>query len=209
MDRSSSMWEIKDEILQSVNDRFQSIKKMEKEKDSEILTDLTLFNERVSRVFTLLTQEEIELLTSEDYQVNGTTALYDALGSTLEKLYLNFYQDIESGDCKVVVVVYTDGYENASRMYSNADIRRMLSKANNMEGVEISIVGCEEETLTMAQSMNFKGTNVVRVKKESFASSMKEMDQYFDDFRKDKLTNFKESMRKFDLDLKKDEDTTG
>lgn len=205
MDRSSSMWEIQGEILQSVNERIRTIKAMETEKEEQILTDFTLFNETVSRSFSLLPQKDLTLLTEADYNVNGTTALYDALGSTLERLYLTFYDKVVAHRCKIVVVVYTDGYENASRLYSREAIRQMLAKANELEGVEVSIVGCEMDTLTMAQEMNFKASNSVRVQKGAMADSLKEMDRYFDDFRKDKKTTFKESLYDFDLD--KDEDS--
>ncbi|WP_420378782.1 hypothetical protein [Gilvibacter sp.] len=207
MDRSSSMWEIRDEILESVNQQIATIKEMETLEEEVLLTDLTLFNERVSRVLSLITQSQLRILSNNDYNVNGTTALYDAIGSTLERLFANYNEEVLEKKCKVVVVIYTDGYENASRMYSASEIRRMLDRANEMEGVEINIVGCEDETLTMAENMHFRSSNIVRVNKEDLASSLKELDSYLYNFRNDKMFNFKQSLKKFDQDTSQDEDT--
>ncbi len=200
IDKSSSMMEIQREILQSLNDRIKAIKKLDKNSKTETLVELVMFNHRVKRLHTLTPAKEMKPLNREDYFVNGTTALYDALGSTLERFNLLLSNEIAKGTCKVVILVYTDGYENASRSYSQQDIKEMLRVANNTPGVEITMVGCDEETLTMAREMNFNMDNVVRTSKENLSESMQCFDDYMVSFDSNKMSNFKESYKNYDLD---------
>ena len=200
VDKSGSMADIQSEILMSLNDRIKAIQKINETTDKEVLVELVAFNESVRRILPLVKAKKLAQLKAPEYEVGGTTALYDALGSTLERMYLTFGSDIEKGNCSVVIVVYTDGYENASRMYSKQVIREMLGKANSMKNVEITMVGCDEETLLMAQEMNFKQNNVVRTSKDYLSASMNMMDGYLAAFSNDEMPNFKSSYKDFDLD---------
>ena len=97
-------------------------------------------------------------------------------------------------------MVYTDGYENTSRMYSKQVIREMLGKANAMENVEVTMVGCDEETLLMAQDLNFDNQNVVRTGKDDLGKSMKILDGYMEAISRGERPNFKAGYKEFDLD---------
>ncbi len=200
VDKSGSMAVIQSEILMSLNDRISTIKNIAETSERDVLAELVTFNESAKRVLPLVNANKLNLLTSQEYQIGGTTALYDALGSTLERLDLTFNQELVAGTCSAVVVVYTDGYENASRMYSKQVIREMLRKANEMENVEITIVGCDEETLMMARDMNFNVDNVVRTSKENLSATMKSMDSYLYGYAKGEKRNFKADYKDFDLD---------
>jgi len=72
-----------------------------------------------TRSHTLATIKEF---THEDYVPSGTTALYDAIGSTIQK-YRN--------EDNVVLVIATDGGENASKKYSLPEIVRMIAEQRN------------------------------------------------------------------------------
>lgn len=54
--------------------------------------------------------------------VGGYTALYDAVGKTLEKLK----KSVKSGE-KVLVNIYTDGGENDSRDYTSTEVRNLIN----------------------------------------------------------------------------------
>lgn len=77
---------------------------------------LTRFNTEVfsERVRDL---SEVKALTVRDYQPNGNTALYDAIGLTIYRI------EQESGPgAQVVMVIYTDGEENSSREWNERTV---------------------------------------------------------------------------------------
>ena len=200
IDRSSSMCDLRDEMLLSINNRVSAIKKISKEKNQDAYVELVTFNDKVNRVIELEPYSDVRALGPDDYLIDGMTSLYDALGSTLERIELIFGNEIRKGECNVAIIVYTDGYENSSRLYTQPQIKKMLTLANNMEGVEVSIVGCDVETLTMAKEINFENKNMVRTSRKDFVKSMKVMDDYFLHDVEGGTFNLKESMKDFDLD---------
>ncbi len=200
IDRSGSMADLRDEIFQSINARIASIKALATEGDKETFVEIVTFNHSVKRVLPLAEASALAPLRESDYQIDGCTALYDAVGGTLERLNLLFRQEVRMGTAKIVIVVYTDGYENASRNYSKADIYAMLKQANSMENVEITLVGCDEATVMMAHEMNFKAENVVRTSKGTMSKSMDVLDNYFTAHYRDQKPNFKSGFKDFDLD---------
>ena len=63
-------------------------------------------------------------LKSTDYIPSGTTALYDAIGDTV-----NWFKNEKD----VLMVIVTDGADNASKKYTRRDIENMIEekKRNN------------------------------------------------------------------------------
>ena len=126
IDRSASMSDLREEMLMSINNRIKSIKKNSKEKEQEAFVELVTFNHSVKRVYSMEPVESVEQLKRNDYEIDGSTSLYDALGSTLERMQLIYGEEVRKGNCNVAIVVYTDGHENTSRMYSQSQIKEML-----------------------------------------------------------------------------------
>ena len=67
-------------------------------------------------------------ITSDEYFTRGNTALLDAIGKTINdvgKRLSETREDQRPG--KVIFVITTDGLENASRKYSYADVKKMIT----------------------------------------------------------------------------------
>ena len=190
IDQSGSMFEIQEEILISINQRIETIKGL-KEDDSEILAEITLFNHQVSPIIPLCQSRDLQPLKPKDYQVTGATALFDAIGFSADKLKEKFKNEMQTKTCKIAMVIFTDGYENASNDYNEKDIKKLLKMANESEVFDISIVGSDEDIIIMAQRMNFKSTQIVRTAKKDLGKSMAKMDAYFNAISKRKKANFK------------------
>lgn len=67
----------------------------------------------------------INELNNDDYNPNGPTALYDAIGDTI-----NWYRYEED----VLMVIVTDGMENASKRYNHKQITNMLDEKEKFRG---------------------------------------------------------------------------
>jgi hypothetical protein len=77
------------------------------------------FNDGVKRVIENVNLKEVKNFTLEDYCPDRSTALYDAIGTTIE--WFRYESD-------VLLVIITDGLENASTKYNKKQIFDLLDE---------------------------------------------------------------------------------
>ena len=106
IDESGSMQSIKTAAIDSVNETIQTIRSSQKKhEDQEHYVSLVTFNDDVKTVYECVPVDEIKELTAETYQPDCCTALYDAMGISLNALRKKVAEDD-----KVLVTVVTDGH---------------------------------------------------------------------------------------------------
>ena len=107
LDKSGSMGGQEENTISSFNEY------LEKEKKNEYDTYITtvLFSDNYNILHDRVNVKKVKKLTNKDYFVEGCTALYDALGNTINSMK-HKYTD------KVLFIIITDGYENASKEYN-------------------------------------------------------------------------------------------
>ncbi len=89
-------------------------------------------------------------LTKVDYQVGGSTALLDAIGQTVKKIKRAQAHTARNDRAdKVMVVIITDGAENASRKYSLAQIKQLIGAQKEL-GWEFVFLGANIDSVTTA-----------------------------------------------------------
>jgi len=122
-------------------------------------------------------------MNSFQYQPNGQTALLDAIGMSVaasERLMAN------EGDSAVIIIL-TDGYENASKEYSHKQIKELIKAKEATGKWSFTYLGATLDAVEIARSMNIKAEN-------SFAFEKKNMDK--DAFARSSMA-LKNSMMKF------------
>ena len=88
----------------------------------------------------------VSAIGERDYFVRGSTALLDAIGRTVDKIANVQRQTAESERAeKVMVVIITDGMENASREYRYDRVREMIERQQKV-GWEFLFLGAEYRT---------------------------------------------------------------
>jgi hypothetical protein len=115
LDESGSMEPIRHEMIKALNDLINEQKQL----DRPCRLTLVKFNDKTKRVIENTDLKKIRNLTLEDYNPDKTTALYDAIGSTIE--WFRYESD-------VLLVIVTDGQENASTKYNKDQIISMLDE---------------------------------------------------------------------------------
>ena len=101
------------------------------QKKDGIKTDITLitFEDGYVRTpYNMVGIEKAPPLTRENYNPNGMTNLLDAIGYTIEKIDAQLKSINKAERPAVVVVIQTDGHENASKKYDNETIKALISK---------------------------------------------------------------------------------
>ena len=93
---------------------------------------------------------DIPKMTYKDYSAYGSTALIDAIGSTIEHIQrIHRYIRLEDVPDNVVFVIMTDGQENSSREYSSDRVKKMIERKKK-KGWEFLFIGANIDAVETA-----------------------------------------------------------
>ena len=155
IDESGSMQSIKTAAIDSVNETIQTIRSAQKKhEDQEHYVSLVTFNDDVKTIYECVPVDEVKELTAETYQPDCCTALYDAMGISLNALRKKVAEDD-----KVLVTVVTDGYENASKEYSGKAIKALVDELK-AKGWVFAYIGANQDVEAVAATISI--TNVMK-----------------------------------------------
>ncbi len=153
IDESGSMQSIKKEAIDSVNETIQTIRSAQKKHDEqEHYVTLVTFNDDVKTIYKCVPVDEVKELTAETYCPDCCTALYDAMG-----ISLNVLRKKVAEDDKVLVTVVTDGYENASKEYSGKAIKSIVDELK-AKGWVFAYIGANQDVEAVAASISITNT---------------------------------------------------
>ena len=159
LDCSGSMEHISEQSRNNFNEQLQALKK--ESHDQETLVTLVMFSDQINTLYIDKPLDEVNELT--DYPTSGMTALYDSIGMTMNKL-----EGSVKKDHAALVVVITDGEENASSDYRGEDGRKAIKeKIERLEGkgnwtftflganIDVKRVSVDGMAFAMANTMSF------------------------------------------------------
>ena len=153
IDESGSMQSIKTAAIDSVNETIQTIRSAQKKhEDQEHFVSLVTFNDDVKTIYECVPVDEVKELTAETYQPDCCTALYDAMGISLNALRKKVAEDD-----KVLVTVVTDGYENASKEYSGKAIKALVDELK-AKGWVFAYIGANQDVEAVAATISITNT---------------------------------------------------
>ena len=129
--------------------------------NDQLLVRITTFNTNVTEVhgFKLLNMIDIEN-DYKDFQTHGLTALYDATEDSIQSTlhYANDLYDQEY-DSNGIIVIITDGYDNASKLASTISIKEKLNNLitdeEKIESLNTILIGINSGTYS-TDLQNFK-----------------------------------------------------
>lgn len=152
LDKSGSMSGSEDATISSYNEY------LEREKKNSYEANITtiLFSDSISYLYENIPVAKVKKLTHREYVVGGCTALYDALGNSI----LRFEN---SHSKKVLFIIITDGYENASREFSKDKIRNLIHKHSEWEFV---YVGADIDSYAAGSEIGICDDNIANFKKD-------------------------------------------
>ena len=96
-----------------------------------------------------------------DYRTGGGTALYDAIGQTVQ--LIDQLLTSLTLDWKVIVNIITDGEENASRHFSQADIQQLIQE-HQEKGWLFMYAGAHEKAEQEGTKINIPKERIVKVR---------------------------------------------
>ena len=149
MDRSGSMQAMQKEAVESFNQFIDS----QQEASGKAKFSLVQFNHVVEQLISGIPMSEAERLGNESYVPNGRTALLDSVGHTIVETKKRL-----AGKKKwqVVIVVITDGMENASREYSGKEIKKLIKKCEEKLGWKFIFLAADPTSFEQHAAYGFE-----------------------------------------------------
>lgn len=147
LDRSGSMGGLEQDTIGGFN---SMIKKQREEKGEANVTTI-LFDDKYEVLHDRVNINELKDMTSKDYYVSGSTALLDAIGTTIKsvnKKQKGLPEDEQAE--KVIFVITTDGMENASKEFDREKIKKMIDKKQNKKNWQFMFLGANMDAVTEA-----------------------------------------------------------
>jgi len=151
-DRSGSMSNIIDDAIGA----FNTFLKEQKAVEGKATMTLALFDHEYSLVHELSNITYVKKMDSKTWSPRGTTALLDAIGKTINTVS-DTIKDIDKSKRpeRVLFVVITDGYENASTEFNRQQIMDLINKKEK-KSWEFIFLAANKEAIQDSHSFGFK-----------------------------------------------------
>jgi len=150
LDETGSMQSVKGQTISGFNEYIETLRKDKTAKNMRFT--LTKFNSGKMEVkHSGVKLEDVELLTDANYQPNECTPLYDAIGRTINNLGM-----VD----KALVIIQTDGQENASREYDRSKIFDLISSKKKF-GWTFAFLGADQDAWAASGAIGISKGNTI------------------------------------------------
>ena len=147
LDRSGSMSGLESDTIGG----FNSVLTKQKGEVGDANITTVLFDDKYELLHDRYNLVKVPVITDKEYFVRGSTALLDAIGITIHKMgNVQKYAAEDDRAEKVMVVIITDGMENASVKYSYDHIKNMIDRQKNKYGWEFIFLGANIDAIETA-----------------------------------------------------------
>ena len=150
LDRSGSMQGTEKDTIGGYNGYINDFKK----KKAKITT--VLFDDKYEMITKRQDVNDVPKLTEKQYFVRGSTALLDAIGKSIK------FMEKEKAE-KVIFIITTDGYENASRKFNKEQIKEMIQGHKEWE---FMYIGADIDSYGEGQCIGIDRSNIASYKKD-------------------------------------------
>lgn len=163
IDRSGSMSSLESDTIGG----FNSMINKRKGKNCPVVINTILFDTEIQFLHDRIGIDDVSPMTDREYWARGCTALYDAVGTGINHLNrVQSYLREEDVPGHVVVVITTDGYENASKKYSREMVRELIGTQKE-KGWEFIFLGADIDAEDVAESLNIDSDMAFSMEKSS------------------------------------------
>ena len=160
VDRSGSMGGLESDTIGGLNATLDAHRKEE----GDTMVSIVLFDDKVEVLYDRIPISEVKPITSKEYWVRGCTALLDAVGGAVSHISrVHGYLPHDYRPEHTIVVITTDGLENASHEYTYERVKELISQKEK-EGWNFLFLGAnidaESEAERIGIASDFAATYV-------------------------------------------------
>ncbi len=172
LDKSGSMVSCWDETISALRTQFLQIEKYSKENaEHQVKASLIYFDNQPKHGFTDIDGKKLALSLSLTERPNGGTALMDAIGIGIHQLQ----QRMKPQD-DAIVIMLTDGEENASQLYTFQQIAEIMDKLRATEKWTFTLLGAEVDAFeSIGSKLNMQRNHVYMYEKSNTSQAFDEI----------------------------------
>lgn len=157
LDRSGSMDAMRREAVDMFNDQVKVIN--ENAGKIETRVSLVTFNDMVSKPeIWLAAPGELKPLTIAQYEPHSGTAMYDAVGMTIDKLLE--VDDASDDSVAFLMIILSDGMENSSKKFTANDILEKVQKCEATGRWTFTYIGANQNLAELSKHIGIKESNM-------------------------------------------------
>lgn len=149
LDASGSMAGLEDDTVGGFNAMIEENRKQ----PGEAFVSTIIFNTTSHVLHDRVDIREVPRLTRREYRCMGCTALLDAVGGAIK--HVDLVQRVQPAGYaadKVLFVITTDGYENASRRFTYPEVKRLIEQ-HRTAGWEFLFIGANIDVEETAEQL--------------------------------------------------------
>ncbi len=163
LDRSGSMHGLESDTIGGFNSMIET----QRREDVSGIVTAALFDDKLEIPFDRVGLKDIPEMTDRIYFTRGCTALYDAVGTMICRVRESRrHLKPEEIPGKTLFVIITDGYENASREFRGAEVRRMIEREKEA-GWEFLYLGANIDAAVEAEKIGIRRDRSVQFHADS------------------------------------------
>ncbi|MHC1693999.1 MAG: hypothetical protein AB9835_01715 [Eubacteriales bacterium] len=169
LDRSGSMSGLESDTIGGYNAMLEKQKKAE----GEAVVSTVLFDDQSNVIHDRLNIQAIEPITDKEYFVRGSTALLDAVGGAIHHIgNIHKYARDEDRPEKTLLIITTDGMENASRHYNYDSVKQMIERQKVKYGWEFIFLGANIDAIEAAGRFGIDADRAANYKSDSVGTQL-------------------------------------
>ena len=151
IDESGSMYSSTNDVIGGFK---STIEEQKKETEGKCTVSLYKFNDTVKEVYL---GKDVNEITDLDYIANSVTAMNDGIGTAIDKVG-KWLSDMNEEDrpSKTLVVIMTDGAENASKEYSFDRVKEMIKHQEEKYNWTFMYMGTDITSMKDVKSLGIK-----------------------------------------------------
>ena len=171
LDASGSMSSLEEDIKGTLR-TFAKDQLAAKDPDETIVLDVWQFDDEVKHI---IDSKPIDAYDPDRYCCGGCTALYDAVCigvDSLGKKFADMSEDERPED--VLFVIVTDGYENASKEYDLADVKKRIETQTNVYNWTFDFLASKIDVDAVGEDLGIADADArMELSEEDFAEDLR------------------------------------
>jgi uncharacterized protein YegL len=157
LDESGSMAVGADETIAAFNEQVQALKQAYEQDGITTYVSLYTFDTTVEAKRRDIDVTQFAELTATEYTPKGLTAMYDAVGQAITHLLA-----VDTPQTSTLVVIISDGRENASREFTAQDIANLIVKQQATKRWTFTYMGANQDLSTVAETLKIPRGNMMQ-----------------------------------------------
>jgi len=187
LDHSGSMSDCWPQTMSGLQDQFKKVKDLQQaHPDQEFYISLCIFDNVIEFPLPVTPANMVQVNFLDGIQPRSNTALLDAIGDSIRHIELHAGNLLDRKEASVVMVVLTDGQENASRRYSGSMIRREMDRLQATDLWSFSFLGADFDITATAEAFNAGAHSAMNFSKANMSRAFVELENKMEEYVSEK-----------------------